>query len=237
MASRMCGVLGSFDDTSWKEGVQLAARHDRARVLVQRRLQGPLHKNPLLFRVRGEWRRCEEPVGLFCQIWRRVLHPRPLIAPPLTFLIILNGRNVSPTAIERHLSHISALREGCVAHALALSGRVFSGCVDNEVRRSPRRDAAHARPRTRPTRTLRCGRCPRCAVLCCVAGARRLAPWRAVLGRSRARGLDIVRPAAVRRPSRRRAASAVASRAGALSGVALRWRCCGVSLPRRQLIV
>ena len=101
----------------------------------------------------------------------------------------------------------------------------------------PRRSAAHARPRTRPTRTLRCGRCPGCAVLCCVAGARRLAPWRAVLGRSRARGLDIVRPAAVRRPSRRRAASAVASRAGALSGVALRWRCCGVSLPRRQLIV
>ena len=68
----------------------------------------------------------------------------------------------------------------------------------------PRRSAAHARPRTRPTRTLRCGRCPGCAVLCCVAGARRLAPWRAVLGRSRARGLDIVRPAAVRRPSRRR---------------------------------
>ena len=34
----------------------------------------------------------------------------------------------------------------------------------------PRRSAAHARPRTRPTRTLRCGRCPRCAVLCCVAG-------------------------------------------------------------------
>ena len=101
----------------------------------------------------------------------------------------------------------------------------------------PRRSAAHARPRTRPTRTLRCGRCPGCAVLCCVAGARRLAPWRAVLGRSRARGLDIVRPAAVRRPSRRRAASAAASRAGALSGVALRWRCCGVSLPRRQLIV
>ena len=102
----------------------------------------------------------------------------------------------------------------------------------------PRRSAAHARPRTRPTRTLRCAcRCPRCAVLCCVAGARRLAPWRAVLGRSRARGLDIVRPAAVRRPSRRRAASAAASRAGALSGVALRWRCCGVSLPRRQLIV
>ena len=101
----------------------------------------------------------------------------------------------------------------------------------------PRRSAAHARPRTRPTRTLRCGRCPGCAALCCVAGARRLAPWRAVLGRSRARGLDIVRPAAVRRPSRRRAASAAASRAGALSGVALRWRCCGVSLPRRQLIV
>ena len=97
------------------------------------------------------------------------------------------------------------------------------------LRRSPRRDAAHARPRTRPTRTLRCGRCPGCAVLCCVAGARRLAPWRAVLGRSRARGLDIVRPAAVRRPSRRRAASAAASRAGALSGVALRWRCCGVT--------
>ena len=71
----------------------------------------------------------------------------------------------------------------------------------------PRRSAAHTRPRTRPTRTLRCGRCPGCAVLCCVAGARRLAPWRAVLGRSRARGLDIVRPAAVRRPSRRRAAS------------------------------
>ena len=93
----------------------------------------------------------------------------------------------------------------------------------------PRRSAAHARPRTRPTRTLRCGRCPRCAVLCCVAGARRLAPWRAVLGRSRARGLDIVRPAAVRRPSRWRAASAAASRAGALSGVALRWRCCGVT--------
>ena len=101
----------------------------------------------------------------------------------------------------------------------------------------PRRSAAHARPRTRPTRTLRCGRCPGCAMLCCVAGARRLAPWRAVLGRSRARGLDIVRPAAVRRPSRRRAASAAASRAGALSGVALRWRGCGVSLPRRQLIV
>ena len=101
----------------------------------------------------------------------------------------------------------------------------------------PRRSAAHARPRTRPTRTLRCGRCPGCAMLCCVAGARRLAPWRAVLGRSRARGLDIVRPAAVRRPSRRRAASAAASRAGALSGVALRWMCCGVSLPRRQLIV
>ena len=101
----------------------------------------------------------------------------------------------------------------------------------------PRRSAAHARPRTRPTRTLRCGRCPGRAKLCCVAGARRLAPWRAVLGRSRARGLDIVRPAAVRRPSRRRAASAVASRAGALSGVALRWRGCGVSLPRRQLIV
>ena len=68
----------------------------------------------------------------------------------------------------------------------------------------PRRSAAHARPRTHPTRTLRCGRCPGCAMLCCVAGARRLAPWRAVLGRSRARGLDIVRPAAVRRPSRRR---------------------------------
>ena len=68
----------------------------------------------------------------------------------------------------------------------------------------PRRSAAHARPRTRPTRTLRCGRCLGCAMLCCAAGARRLAPWRAVLGRSRARGLDIVRPAAVRRPSRRR---------------------------------
>ena len=103
----------------------------------------------------------------------------------------------------------------------------------------PRRSAAHARPRTRPTRTLRCGRCPRCAVLCCVAGARRRGAVAGGLGAQphRARGLDIVRPAAVRRPSRRRAASAAASRAGALSGVALRWRCCGVSLPRRQLIV
>jgi len=50
---------------------------------------------------------------------------------------------------------------------------VWAPRSDNGVRRSPRRDAARARPRTRPTRTLRCGRCPRCAVLCCVAGARR----------------------------------------------------------------
>lgn len=61
---------------------------------------------------------------------------------------------------------------------------------DNRVRRSPRRDAARARPRTRPTRTLRCGRCPRCggAVLC----GRRAPPRRrggrrrAALGRRRA---------------------------------------------------
>ena len=67
---------------------------------------------------------------------------------------------------------------------------VWAPRSDNGVRRSPRRDAARARPRTRPTRTLRCGRCPRCggAVLC----GRRAPPRRrggrrrAALGRRRA---------------------------------------------------
>lgn len=60
---------------------------------------------------------------------------------------------------------------------------VWAPRSDNGVRRSPRRDAARARPRTRPTRTLRCGRCPRCggAVLC-----GRRAPPRRRGGRRRA---------------------------------------------------
>lgn len=87
------------------------------------------------------------------------------------------------------------LREGRVGHALALGGRALAPRSDNRVRRSPRRDAARARPRTRPTRTLRCGRCPRCggAVLC-GRRASAAAPWRAPPGGlgappRRARGL------------------------------------------------
>ena len=110
-------------------------------------------------------------------------------------------RRVLPRVVAARPHAGSALR--CVTPATRRlrgprAGTERESVLHKEMRRRPRRDAAHARPRTRPTRTLRCGRCPRCAVLCCVAGARRLAPWRAVLGRSRARGLDDRPPGAAR---------------------------------------
>ena len=125
------------------------------------RAVGPrLTRCPTLALARGGWR----PRGRG-RSTRRVL-PRVVAARPHAGSAL---RRVTPAT-----RRLRGPRAGTERESVDATTR----CV------GPRRSAAHARPRTRPTRTLRCGRCPRCAVLCCVAGARRRGAVAGAAGRA-----------------------------------------------------